>query len=66
MPHRYSHAEILSELEEYIIHHEPIPSLFVRAMGNYAYLVRSPEMDKLQIAIDFILALTAGGRGNES
>ena len=66
LPHRYSHHEILSELSEFIIHHEPIPPIFTRAMGNYAYLLRSPFMENLQQAIDFILVLKAGGRGNEN
>ena len=56
LPHRYTHTEILTELKDFIIHHEPIPPVFARAMGNYAYLVRSPDMDELQQAIDYILA----------
>jgi hypothetical protein len=65
LPHLYSREEILTNLKEFIIHHEPIPPIFARAMGNYAYLVRSPDMAKLQQAIDNILALKAGGKGNE-
>ena len=56
LPHRYEHTEILTELKDFIIHHEPIPPVFARAMGNHAYLVRSPDMDELQQAIDYILA----------
>ncbi|MGC9348177.1 MAG: hypothetical protein ACP5JG_08585 [Anaerolineae bacterium] len=40
-----------------IVHHEPITPIFARAMGHYAYLLRSPDLDHLQEAIDFILAL---------
>ena len=61
LPHQHSHADILTNLKEFIVHHEPIPPVFARAMGNYAYLVRSPHMEKLQEAIDYILAIKAGG-----
>lgn len=65
LTHQHSQKDILTKLKDFIVHHEPIPPVFARAMGNYAYLVRSPHMDKLQEAIDYILALKAGGRGNE-
>jgi hypothetical protein len=65
LPHKHSRPEILSECRDFIIHHETTPSVFARAMGNYAYLVRSPDIDKLQKAIDFILELKVGGMGNE-
>jgi hypothetical protein len=65
IPHAHTREDILTNLKEFIIHHEPIPPVFARAMGNYAYLVRSPYMEELQKAIDYILATKVGGRENE-
>ncbi len=59
--HQHSHSDILTNLKEFIVHHEPIPPVFARAMGNYVYVLRSPHMEKLQEAIDYILAIKAGG-----
>jgi biotin carboxylase len=53
--HKHTHAEILAALRPLIVHHESIAPVFARAMGNYGYLVRSPDMNVLQEAIEFIL-----------
>jgi hypothetical protein len=50
------HDEVLHHLGPLIIHHEPINSLFSAAIGDYGYLVRSPELDELTEAARYIQA----------
>jgi hypothetical protein len=38
------HAEVLDRFRSLIVHHEPINSIFAPAIGNYGYLLRSPEL----------------------
>lgn len=54
-PYRHTREEIDGRYGPLIVHQEPISPVFARAMGEYAYIVRSPEMDQVQEAIDFIL-----------
>jgi biotin carboxylase len=56
-PYRHSHDEVVQACREVLVHHEPIPSIFARAMGEYAYVVRAPGLDEVQRAVDYILAL---------
>ncbi|HNT75873.1 MAG TPA: ATP-grasp domain-containing protein [Anaerolineae bacterium] len=53
--HRHSLQDILQVYGHLLIHHEPVTPAFARAMGNYAYLLRSPDLAELLTAIDFIL-----------
>ncbi len=57
LPHKHSLQEIQQVYGHLIVHHEPVVPVFARAMGNYAYLLRSPDMEELQQVIDFILAV---------
>jgi len=49
-----SHQEILSRYQPYIVHHEPISGVFSAALGDYGYLVRSPELNDIHEMAEFI------------
>ena len=51
-----SHEAVLSHCGRYIAAHEPLPDLYSLAMGNYFYLLRSPQWEEAAAARDFILA----------
>lgn len=42
-PYALTHAEIMARFGDRIVHHQPMPDLFHRAMGAYAYLIRTPD-----------------------
>jgi glycosyltransferase involved in cell wall biosynthesis len=46
-PYVHSHQEIISEFGERLVHHDTISGVFSRAMGDYGYLVRSPDLDEI-------------------
>lgn len=52
----YAHneQEILAAYRDKISHHEPISGVFSAAMGNYGYLVRSPELEEILSIAKFI------------
>jgi hypothetical protein len=52
----HSEGDILSRYGEKICHHEPISGVFSGALGNYGYLVRSPELDEVIEIAKFIQA----------
>jgi len=55
--YQYTHREVLEACAPVLAHHEPISPVFTRAMGDYAYLVRSLDFEVVQQAIDFIQAV---------
>lgn len=51
----HSHDEIIQALGPCCIsHHEPISGVFSRALGDYGYLVRSPDLDSIFAMANFI------------
>jgi hypothetical protein len=46
----YSHDELLDMLGPLVVHHEPINSTFGVALGDYGYLVRSPDVEDIHAA----------------
>lgn len=54
--YRYTHQAIMTRYGDKIAHYQAMPPLFVRAMGNYAYLVRTSTLDELLQVADFIQA----------
>jgi hypothetical protein len=50
----HSHEEILGALGTHVCQHEAISGIFSAALGNYGYLVRSPEHDELIAMAEFI------------
>ncbi|MDW7672395.1 MAG: ATP-grasp domain-containing protein [Bacillota bacterium] len=54
--HHIQHQEdILAGYGDLIIQHGPIESVFAAAIGDYAYVLRSPELETLKEAAAFIL-----------
>jgi biotin carboxylase len=53
-PYAHSHREILARFGQRIVHHEPISGLFSAALGDYGYLVRSPDLDEIRAMTGFI------------
>jgi hypothetical protein len=41
---------------EKLCHHEPISGVFSAAMGNYGYLVRSPDLEEINEMVKYIQA----------
>ena len=52
----YAHTEqeIFSAYKDKISHHEAISGVFSAALGNYGYLVRSPDLDEILAIAKFI------------
>ena len=52
----YTHTEqeIFSAYQDKISHHEAISGVFSAALGNYGYLVRSPDLDEVLSIAKFI------------
>ncbi len=50
----HSHSEIMSAFGHCIAHHMEMPVVFSLAMGNYAYLLRSPDLAEVVAAAEFI------------
>ena len=50
----HSEQEILSTYGEKIRHHESISGVFSGALGNYGYIVRSPDLDEVISIAKFI------------
>ncbi len=52
----YTHTNdaILKTFGERIVHHEPISGVFSAALGDYGYLVRSPDQEEIKTMADFI------------
>lgn len=53
-PYAHSHEDVLRELGDKICQHEEISGVFSRALGNYGYLVRSPDFDEMIAMAQFI------------
>ena len=43
----HNHAEILATYPKHIVHYEPISGIFASAIGDYGYLVRSPDLEEI-------------------
>ncbi len=54
-PYLYAHDVILQMCAPVLVYHEPMVPLFARAMGDYAYVLRSPDFEVLQHHIRMIL-----------
>jgi biotin carboxylase len=53
-PYAHSHKEILARFGNRIAHNEPISGVFSAALGDYGYLVRSPDLGEITSITDFI------------
>jgi hypothetical protein len=52
----HSEQEILATFGECVRHHEPISGIFSRALGDYGYIVRSPDLDEIVRMAEYIQA----------
>jgi hypothetical protein len=52
----HSHEDVLAAHRDKIVHHQPIEEVFSRAMGNYAYQMRSKDQADLREAVAYIHA----------
>lgn len=50
----YAHEQILSVFQDKIVHHENISGIFSTALGDYGYLVRSPDMEDIYAMAEYI------------
>lgn len=50
----HSHSDILARYGHLVVHHQPMSDIFRRAMGDYGYLLRSPDCDEVVTAAQFI------------
>jgi hypothetical protein len=50
----HSHEQVLEAFGDKVVHHEPISDIFSAALGNYGYLVRSPQLDEIYEMVGFI------------
>jgi biotin carboxylase len=55
-PYRHSHEQILNRCGERLAVHQPMDPVFHTAMGDYAYIVRSPDLDEILVLAAFIHA----------
>jgi hypothetical protein len=53
----HSHDEVLAAFGYCIVHHEALPPVYSLAMGDYTYLVRTPDKDEMLAAAHFIQEL---------
>lgn len=52
LAYSHSHEDIQRTLGERLVHHGEVPQAFSPAMGDYCYLLRTPELDQLQSDIE--------------
>lgn len=53
-PYRWSHEELLDRLGPLVIAHREVPHALSDAMGNYTYLLRSPDLEELLKGIGIV------------
>jgi biotin carboxylase len=54
----HTHEQILSRFGQHLVHHEPVSGVFSAALGDYGYLVRSPDLDEIHALAAYIHQLT--------
>lgn len=52
--YKHSHEQILAELGSNIVHHQEISGVFSAALGNYGYLILSPDLSDIEHMAAFI------------
>jgi hypothetical protein len=53
-PYLHPHEQVVAKLGDKLIHHERISGIFSAALGDYGYLVRSPEMEDIYTMVDYV------------
>jgi hypothetical protein len=52
--YRHSHQDVLAAHADKIVRHNEIEKIFSKAMGNYAYQLRSKDLTALREAVKYI------------
>ncbi|MEJ2598599.1 MAG: ATP-grasp domain-containing protein [Anaerolineales bacterium] len=52
--YRHTNEEIVKKFGDRIVHHESINGIFSAALGDYGYLVRSPELAEIHAIAEYI------------
>lgn len=52
--YRHSHDDVMSVLSDKVVRHNRIEKIFSKAMGNYAYQLRSKDLKALREAVRYI------------
>lgn len=54
--HQYAHShdQVLADLGDCVVHHEAISGVFSVALGDYGYLLRSPDLDDIHAMAQWI------------
>jgi hypothetical protein len=50
----HSHEQVVSSLGDKLVHHENMSGVFSAALGDYGYLVRSPDLGEIYNIAEFI------------
>jgi hypothetical protein len=54
----YSHEQILNAFPTQVVHSEHISGIFSAALGDFGYLVRSPDIEEIYSIADYIHQLS--------
>lgn len=52
--YKYTHEQIINTFKEELVHHENISGVFSAAMGDYGYLLRTPNQGEIILMADYI------------
>ena len=55
--YRHTHNQIVEKFGAKLVHHEQISGVFSAALGNYGYLLRSPDINEIHFMAEYIQAL---------
>jgi hypothetical protein len=53
-PYEYSHEQVLSAFGSKIVHSEQVSGVFSAALGDFGYLVRSPDLEEIYTMASYI------------
>lgn len=53
-PYAFTHDQVLSCFGNQVVHHEVISGVFSAALGDYGYLVRSPDLGEIHAMAEYI------------
>ncbi|HYK89032.1 MAG TPA: carboxylate--amine ligase [Acidobacteriota bacterium] len=52
----HTHKQVLERCSGRLVAHQPMDAVFHTAMGDYGYLIRSPDLDEISALTEFTLA----------
>jgi len=60
--YQLTHHQVLSAFSELIVQHDPISPIWRNALGDYGYIVRSPDLDQILSVVEQIQQKRIGNR----